>query len=433
MCVQSSCLLSDVDVLMSKVHVLLSEINQKVSKCPVAPTQLLPRVGVILSEMELIVALSQSNSVDDGDDDESLDWDNYDYNHHHHIYYNNDSLSCSLSSLDDVGCYDVHDDVGGDYDDVGGDVCHYEVKLDVVCHDDGGGNENHDDVKDDHHDDDEGDDINDAQTSVGVEEDGNIADRVMLRRRSTNIESKPGGDSSSSTISGGDSSSSTSSGGDSSSSTTSGGDSPSSSTGLDDINPSISKQANLFINKMLMFISRIAPNNKFSKQKSEKMRRKKIVKLIHPELRMVWQNCGNIFPDVIHLPEESLMFPTVDWSKVNARMITKIPEPKAQPVHGVSEDPDWYTDRLVRCGLTHKWEYCPFKTRKFPFGQILGYATDAGVIPASSNKHNVFGYVWSETQAEFILHAEFPGERKENLKKANANTLKKTKVKRELR
>ena len=90
MCVQSSCLLSDVDVLMSKVHVLLSEINQKVSKCPVAPTQLLPRVGVILSEMELIVALSQSNSVDNGDDDESLDWDNYDYNHH--------TTPCTVSS-----------------------------------------------------------------------------------------------------------------------------------------------------------------------------------------------------------------------------------------------------------------------------------------------------------------------------------------------
>lgn len=366
MCIQSSCLLSDVDVLMSQVHVLLSEINQKVSKCPVAPTQLLPRVGVILSEMELIVALSQTNSVGGDDDDESLDWDNYDYNHHHHIYYNNDSLSCSLSNLDDVGRYDVPDDVGGDEDhddDVEGVDNH---------HDDTRGDDNLDDVVvgDDNHDDVGGDDVGDDDHSEGEEdqgEDGNIADRVMLRRRSSTL--KPGGCSSCSTTSGGDSSSSTT---------------VTSTTSVPDVvKPSVSKQANIFINKMLMFISRITVNDKYSKQKSERMRRRKCIKMVHPELRMVWQNCGNIFPDVIHLPEECSMFPTVDWSKVNARMITKIPEPKAQPVHGVSEDPDWYTDRLVRCGLTHKWEYCPFKTRKFPFGQILGYATDAGVIPAT--------------------------------------------------
>ena len=160
------------------------------------------------------------------------------------------------------------------------------------------------------------------------------------------------------------------------------------------------------------------------------------VKLVHPELRVVWQNVGNIFPEVVRVPEECSMFPTVDWSKVNARMITKIPEPKFHPVHGVSEDPDWYTDRHVRCGLTHKMEYCPFKTRKFPFGQRLGYATDAGVIPPSANKHNVFGYVWSETQSEFVLHAEFPAEKKDKkdkVKKVGVATSKKPKRRRELR
>ena len=67
-------------------------------------------------------------------------------------------------------------------------------------------------------------------------------------------------------------------------------------------------------------------------------------------------------------------------------------------------------------------EYSPFKTRKFPFGQRLGYATDAGVIPPSANKHNVFGYVWSETQSEFVLHAEFPAEKdkKDRVKKGDA-------------
>ena len=86
MCFKSESLLSDVDVKMSEVHVLLSEINQILlsSLVPVQSTLLLPRLEVILSEITWIVSLS-TNKEEDG---VSLGWDhNYDYYNSHNFDY----------------------------------------------------------------------------------------------------------------------------------------------------------------------------------------------------------------------------------------------------------------------------------------------------------------------------------------------------------
>ena len=131
-------------------------------------------------------------------------------------------------------------------------------------------------------------------------------------------------------------------------------------------NPSNKKQANSFINKVLIFISRVAPNDKFSKQMSERRRRRKIAKQVHPELRVVWQNAGNIFPsqDDEEDAKEVPIVPKVDWSKVNSRMIKNIPDPFTFPVHGVSDDPEFYRvdEKAVKDGYTPSKFHlsCPF-------------------------------------------------------------------------
>ena len=83
MCIikQSSCL-SEVDIRMSQVNVLLSEINQIMSRCQfqVQSNTLLPRVDQILSEMKLIVSLSQTSVPEIVDVEcSSLDMDYYYY------------------------------------------------------------------------------------------------------------------------------------------------------------------------------------------------------------------------------------------------------------------------------------------------------------------------------------------------------------------
>ena len=136
---QSRYCLSDVDVRLSQAHVLFSEINQMMSKCPepVQSRKLLPRLDVILSEISSLVALSQDciNDVD-GDDsydcpDGSLSLDRDDYNYNSINYYdlqnyddlnNNLSLSASGQSYaedcfhdedEDAGGNDIHGDTGG--------------------------------------------------------------------------------------------------------------------------------------------------------------------------------------------------------------------------------------------------------------------------------------------------------------------------------
>ena len=85
--IQSSSCLSDVDVRLSQVYLLLSEINQIILKCPepVQSRQLLPRVDVILSEMTWIVTQSQEDgSAVDGDDSYvSLNWDTYNHSNYY--------------------------------------------------------------------------------------------------------------------------------------------------------------------------------------------------------------------------------------------------------------------------------------------------------------------------------------------------------------
>ena len=112
MLLKSSSCSSDVDVMLSPVNVLFSEINRKVSRSPVRVdlTQLLPRVDLILSEIRSLVAVSQCGDVhvddDDhgSDDDGSLLWDNYNYhNKYYNIYYGDSEVGDVSAKNVDVG------------------------------------------------------------------------------------------------------------------------------------------------------------------------------------------------------------------------------------------------------------------------------------------------------------------------------------------
>ena len=124
------------------------------------------------------------------------------------------------------------------------------------------------------------------------------------------------------------------------------------------------------------------------------------------------------FPDV-KCVEVVSPYPKVDWTKVNKRLISSIPDPTPQAVHGVHQDPAFYESKEVlkphvpgTYPKRHTMLAPPRFKEKNPFGSLPGYLTDAGVIHPDSNTDPVYGYVWSAPLAKYILHAEFDVEDK---------------------
>ena len=202
--------LSDVDVILSQIHVMFSEINQKMSSCPanVQSQMLLPRVDIILSEIMLFVSLSQD--CDDANVNDSLDasmeWDVNDYNN-------------NFYSL----CYDVNltDDASENKETVQSIMTEYEETILFMSED--------------------------QETVLSMSKD---QETVMTKY---------------------------------------------------DLKEVIKSESTLplpdvMITAILSTISTVAPNSIFQAKKSKKRRRRKLVKKVHPELRVVWQNFGNIFP-----------------------------------------------------------------------------------------------------------------------------------------
>ena len=197
--VESSNCLSDVDVKLSHVHLLLSEINQTMSNCHVPFVQsrkLLPRYNFILSEIKSLVSWTQDcpNPVDVYDDGDSSWW--WDDNKQ---YYNlNANLSFSSITISDNNYHDAE----GDNDAQGWKDELYDVRGDD--HDDDDAQEVDDEKADEvdiskipieHEEDVDMIPVDHEVTDMKIsdnaretiddteDEDDNIATRVMARRR----------------------------------------------------------------------------------------------------------------------------------------------------------------------------------------------------------------------------------------------------------
>ena len=201
---------------------------------------------------------------------------------------------------------------------------------------------------------------------------------------------------------------------------------------------------NTIITNILSCISRTAPASIFNPRKSKKLRqkRRKLAekKAIHPDLMSVWTNATTLYKDPdtrrVYVPSP---FPKVDWSKVNRRLISHIPDPTPQPVHGVHQDPAFYESKEVlkpHVPGTYPKRHTMIVPSRFrdkdPFGSLPGYLTDAGVIHPDSNTDPVYGYVWSAPLAKYILHAEFHVEDKKMKERDKATENKRRKTRRKV-
>ena len=98
------------------------------------------------------------------------------------------------------------------------------------------------------------------------------------------------------------------------------------------------------ISKILTAMKSVAPNLVYCVRKAKKIRRKKVMKRICPELMDIWDNAATIVTPAATNSRQShtCTFPRVDWQSVNKRFLTNIPSPVPLPMFGCSADPADY-------------------------------------------------------------------------------------------
>ena len=154
---------------------------------------------------------------------------------------------------------------------------------------------------------------------------------------------------------------------------------------------SLADEGNIFIKNISTFLSKAAPSGIFSRRKSKRRRVKKMRRLVHPDLYNIWYFSSQITapPDVKSQPVSVPPYPEVDWTNVNKRFLSNIPNPSFFPIHGCSENPSYYELTYVSHNNFIPAEF----ERPSPFGQAYGYMTERGVIAVPNRVHH--GYVWS--------------------------------------
>ena len=148
-------------------------------------------------------------------------------------------------------------------------------------------------------------------------------------------------------------------------------------------------------------INSVAPDFVFNKAKSERrgQRRKarEASKIVPKEFRTLW-NEMSVEPVLIETPSP---YPKVDWSCVNLRFITNIPSPSSFPIHGCSQDPDFYELKFLGYSEGNRSK---FNNTPNPFGVLDGYNTSEGIVSVPTNSFH--GYVWKNHG--WILHSKLP-------------------------
>ena len=102
-------------------------------------------------------------------------------------------------------------------------------------------------------------------------------------------------------------------------------------------------------------------------------------------------------PDAIYKSRAAeVEYPQVDFNHLNSHFIKNIPKPQSYPIHGCSQEPEFY-DRS-------NFQKRPTFYNSFPFGADQGYDTNVGVVKVPDQP--IFGYIWSD--GDFKIFAAPP-------------------------
>ena len=185
----------------------------------------------------------------------------------------------------------------------------------------------------------------------------------------------------------------------------------------------------IFIWTMLDVLDRAAPNDVFSKVKHIRRRKRRLRKMIHRDLRMIWRHATEILtPAPVSVPSH---IPEVNWSQVNKRFLANVPEPRDFPVQGCSPDPNVYKPRVEVTGYGSQISHKPQFECYHPFGSELGFMTQYGVIPVGDL--SIHGHTWDKSLGTWVLKAEYPNQhiKKDAREEAHKKTRQKSRRKKE--
>ena len=136
-------------------------------------------------------------------------------------------------------------------------------------------------------------------------------------------------------------------------------------------------------------------------------------KMLPPDLFTLWMNFDLLTSDLkdpqddVKCSPPVIRYPTIDITKCNIRSIANVPTPQKHPIHGCSDDPNFY-NKIVRGegDESHK-QFIKFN-RHGPFGVAYGYRTNLGIVPVPDEP--VHGYVWQDDG--WVLCAVHPPDRR---------------------
>ena len=180
------------------------------------------------------------------------------------------------------------------------------------------------------------------------------------------------------------------------------------------VSKSIPKECS-FVSKIKAFVSSFA--NVYSKERSSQIKQEILDENVFHEFQQMWRHSivGDLFvqnPDSTQIrtttsPDPEIVYKTIDFSKVNVRNMANIPKPNYFPIHGVSNDPEFYKKTYWSKGFEYdKKEMNFFKPS--PYGSKYGYQTNDGIVPVPDAP--VHGHVWSDHLHNWVLHAVHPDE-----------------------
>ena len=202
----------------------------------------------------------------------------------------------------------------------------------------------------------------------------------------------------------------------------------------------------IFFESLLQVIDLVAPNNVFNRGKSERKRRKKTKKrlkaTVTPHLFPIWQHVDdlvsptetkNVAKPNVEVKEVVPPYPIIDFSKVNKRALSNLPEPERFPVLGCSPDPKFYEGKWEKpysgLGSTLAPQVLRSKhDEKYPFGCELGFETNLGIVGYYSREGALHGYIWNGYR--WILEAKRPQDKRKVIKKIEGDSNFKKKLRR---
>ena len=188
------------------------------------------------------------------------------------------------------------------------------------------------------------------------------------------------------------------------------------------------------ITALLRTINRTAPKSVYCTKKAEILRKERsdirIANIVPNEFKALWDAHEDEEDFKINVQDP---YPTIDWSKVNKRFISNIPEPTRFPIHSCSPDPAFYewTEKKINGAIEkipspfERYHYYLkkgwFEAAKgmHAFGSRWGYDTSEGIVSVASLVHH--GYIW---QNGWILHAQKPNLEEKIIRKRDSEDCK---------